>query len=83
VTLTEALIDFIQRNLLGDAADRRVDENLGLIDQGLIDSMGLMQLVTFIETQANVRVPDDEVVPENFQNVASIEQMVRRLQARR
>jgi acyl carrier protein len=38
--------------------------------------------MTFIEERTGVRVPDDEVTPDNFQSLATIERMVVRLQAR-
>jgi acyl carrier protein len=45
--------------------------------------MGLMQIVSFLEERAGVRVPDDDVTPDNFETIDAIEKMVERLQARR
>jgi acyl carrier protein len=43
-----------------------------LLENGVIDSMGVLDLVEFIETQFNVTVDDEDLVPENFQNIARI-----------
>ncbi|HUF70777.1 MAG TPA: acyl carrier protein [Longimicrobiales bacterium] len=80
MTLTQELLRFVREELAGGSPV--IDENEPLIDGGLIDSMGLMQLITFIEDRTGVRVPDDEVVPDNFQTVTSIDQLVQRLKAR-
>lgn len=81
MTLAQSLATFIQTNLVGDERSIRIDEQVALIDGGIIDSMGLMQIVSFIEQQTGVRIPDDEVVSDNFQTVGDMERMVRRLQA--
>ncbi len=81
MSLTAALATYIQETLA--SAGTPIGEDTPLIDGGILDYMGLMDVVMFVEQRGGVRVPDDEVVPENFQTVASIEQMVQRLQAER
>lgn len=83
MTLKESLAAYIERNLIDEDRSRGIREDTPLIDEGIIDSMGLMSLVMFIEEQTGIRIPDDEVVPDNFQTVASMERMVRRLQSNR
>lgn len=48
-----------------------------LIDKGLLDSVGVLQLVVFIEEKFDVTIEDDEVVPENFETVRTIGRYVR------
>lgn len=74
----------LQQDLIQFVADRfstEIDEEAQLIDRGLIDSMGLLEIITFIEERTGSRIPDEEVTPENFQTVASIDEMVQRLRA--
>ncbi|HJU69424.1 MAG TPA: acyl carrier protein [Gemmatimonadaceae bacterium] len=73
------LIQFIQTNLLRDQGTIDADESL--IDRGIVDSIGLMQLMQFIETNEGIRIPDHMVIPENFQSVTAIEQMVEKLRS--
>jgi len=82
MTLKQELREFIRRSLIPAGATAEVDENEPLIDHGVIDSMGLLQIMTFIEERTGVRVPDDEVTPENFQSVSAIDQLVTRLKTR-
>jgi len=78
----EELATFIEQNVVGDGRTR-IGETTELIEEGIIDSMGLMQIVTYIESQTGLRVSDDDVTPENFETVAAIGQLVERLDKRR
>jgi acyl carrier protein len=46
------------------------DEDLLAAD--ILDSLGIMELVSFLEEQYGIRVSDDDLTPENFQTVDSI-----------
>jgi acyl carrier protein len=80
--LNQELATFIEKNLIGDDKTR-VDDTTQLIEEGIVDSMGLMQIVAFIEERTGLRVSDDDVTPDNFETVAAIGSLVDRLQARR
>jgi len=43
-----------------------------LLDSGILDSLGVLDLVGFIEKEFTVRVSDDELIPENFQTVDAL-----------
>jgi acyl carrier protein len=76
MALKDALVRYIQENLAPDTA---IDDTTALIDKGILDSMGLMQVIMFIEEKTGIRIPDDEVLPDNFQTIGSIESLVDRL----
>ena len=82
MTIGSALTSFIQTEIVGDERGIAVDANTRLIDSGLIDSMALMQIIAFIEEQTAVRISDDEVMPDNFQTVGSMERLIERLRSR-
>ena len=46
---------------------------------GIIDSLGVMQLVSFIEAEVGTRVPDTDLLPENFDSIARIAAYVERM----
>lgn len=43
-----------------------------LLDSGVIDSIGVLTVVTWLEQEFGFTVEDDEVVPENLESVASL-----------
>lgn len=59
------------------ARKRNLDEQTFLLDSGIIDSMGVLDIVGFLETAFGVSVSDDELTPENFRNIASLSGFVR------
>jgi acyl carrier protein len=78
--LKQDLVAFIEQNLLrGGGA--RIDADESLIERGLLDSMGLMRIMTFLETSTGLRIPDQQVSPDNFQSVDAIVEMVEGLRA--
>ena len=40
-----------------------------LLESGMIDSLGVLDLVSFIETEFQITVADDDLTPENFQTI--------------
>ena len=79
MSLRQELLQFIRGELAGVGDPASIDENTQLIDSGIIDSMALMRLITFVEERAGVRIPDDEVLPDNFQTITDIESLVGRI----
>jgi hypothetical protein len=83
-----ASLAFVGAFLTQDTSERRGrrgDHGNGTADhRNIIDSMALMRLVAFVEERTTVRIPDDEILPENFNTVEAIDaRVVQRLQARR
>lgn len=52
-----------------------------LIEQGIVDSTGVLELIGFIEERFGLTVGDDEVVPENLDSIGRITRYVARKQA--
>ena len=75
---TEDLVRYINHSLLQEGDDP-IGPDDALIDRGLLDSMAVMMIMTFVEERTGVRVPDKDVTPVNFESVSSIDDMVRRL----
>ena len=58
----------------GEASD--VDEEENLVSQGLIDSLGFIELVTAIEKNYNVEIDFSELEPEEFMSVKGLVQQI-------
>ena len=63
---------FISENFLFNAGDRAFGDADSFIGEGIIDSMGIMELVDFIEKSFGIKVEDAELVPENLDSVEKI-----------
>ncbi len=62
--------------LYGDPLD---SDDTSLVESGMVDSTGAMELVTFIEGTFNVQIPNNEIGPENLDTVNRITSLVERL----
>ncbi len=49
-----------------------------LLEKGVVDSLGILDIVTFLEREFQVTVTDEELLPENFQSINSIISFVER-----
>jgi acyl carrier protein len=79
--LEDSLAVFIRKEFLYDRPDARVDPDSSLIESGVVDSLGILSLIGFLEDQHRIVVPATEVVFENFESIAAIRRMVERLPA--
>jgi acyl carrier protein len=62
---------------LGPVSIPPLDQPL-LADQ-VLDSLGLQNLITFIEAEFSLRIGDDDLLPENFESIRTIAELVERL----
>ena len=68
--IKEMLLDFICRQFLVDIEDIQLDKSL--IDTGIIDSMGLIEISTFISQNFNFNVSESHMNRQNFGSVLLI-----------
>jgi acyl carrier protein len=55
------------------AARKRVlTDDLPLLEAGIVDSLGVLELVGFLEQTFNIKIDDDELTPDNFGSVGSM-----------
>jgi acyl carrier protein len=62
---------FIRSELIYDD-EKEFDENTNLIERGIVDSMSLVRLISFIEENYDIRVQDEDIVPEHFSSLKKI-----------
>ena len=53
-----------------------LDKDDSLIEVGVIDSTGVLELIGFIEERYDVQIADEEVLPENLDSIANITRFV-------
>ncbi len=73
--IAEQLRDFITTNFLFNNVAPLGDET-SLIGQGIIDETGALEIVMFVEETYGFRVHESDLVPENFDSIASISAFV-------
>lgn len=60
---------FITDNFLFGQGGESLANNDSFLEQGIIDSTGVLELVSFLETQFQIAVSDQEMLPENLDSI--------------
>ena len=75
---TEAKVrDYILENYLFTDDQSELDNGDSLLDRGVIDSTGIMEVILFLEEEFGVSVEDDEMVPENLDSVDNLVKFIK------
>ena len=69
---------FIIDNFLFGELDTELSNDDSLLDRGIIDSTGVLELVTFLEDKYAMKIQDDELVPQNLDSIKGLVQFVNR-----
>ena len=72
---------YILENLLFTSDGAQLPNDASLLDRGIIDSTGVLEIVLFLESEFGVKVKDSEMLPENFDSVNNIVNFVQRLKS--
>ena len=56
--------------LFGDQS--KLQDETSFLDSGIIDSTGILEVITFLEETFEIKVNDDELLPENLDSVNNI-----------
>ena len=65
------LRQFIANNFLF-SADFLLDDKDSFVDAGILDSMGVLHLILFLEENYHFKLADDEIVPENLDSIHNL-----------
>jgi len=76
VETSKAITRFITHEILSGISDDAIGETDALIESGIIDSMGIMKLIAFVEREFGVQFAGDELVPDNFENIGAISRLI-------
>ncbi len=76
MNILQDLEKFLLTEISADLGRKSLEPDEDLLEQRIIDSLGLLKLVSFIEASHGIQIMDGDIVPENFQSLNSIAQFV-------
>ena len=65
----------VENFLFGDG--EQLKEDTSFLETGIIDSTGILELVMFLEETYSMKIEDDELIPENLDNLSNIAKFLR------
>ncbi len=60
----------VENFLFGD--DTGLEDNTSFLESGMIDSTGILEVISFLEEAFSIKIMDDELVPENLDSISNI-----------
>jgi len=79
--LDQQVRSYLVQNLLYIDDASQYDNDASFIGEGLIDSMGVMELVTYVQSRFGIPVEQHEVTPDNFDSVSKLVAFIRNKQS--
>ncbi len=70
--IKERIIKFIRENFIAGRTDISLASDESLIEAGIMDSTGVLELVEFLESTFNIVIDDEELIPENLETIDNI-----------
>ena len=68
--------DYVHENTFVDK--EKITEEVLIFQEGFLDSMGLMMLITFLEESFKIKAEDSDMVEENFESINAISEFVQK-----
>jgi acyl carrier protein len=71
-------MEFIKNQLVMGKTMKNIGKGDDLIESGIIDSLGILKLLAFLESMFSIHIDDEELIPENFSSIESIDSFIRK-----
>ena len=77
MTLEAQIRSYILEEFLFTKDETKLHDTDSFLEEGIVDSTGVLELVMFVEEKLGVQVDDEDIVPENFDSVERLARYVR------
>ena len=72
----EKIRAFMFSNFLFDAKESELDNDSSFLEEGIVDSTGLLELIQWIEETFAININDDELIPDNLDSVNNLAKFI-------
>jgi acyl carrier protein len=76
MSVQKELREFLMENFFMDESDDPISDDESFLESGLIDSTGVLEVVSFLEERYGITVEADELDPENLDSISRISRFV-------
>lgn len=78
MSIEQQVREYILENLFFTSESATLSNDDSLLERGVIDSTGVLELIFFLEQQFGIKVHDAELIPENFDSLNNLVQFVQK-----
>jgi acyl carrier protein len=79
-SVEEKIRKYIAENILYSSTGYPYPDETSFLENGIVDSMNVMEIVMYTEEKFGVKVKDEDIVPANFDSVRNLAEFIRRNQ---
>lgn len=76
--IVDIISHFIINNFLLSNQNGNIDTNKSLYENGIVDSTGVLEIVDFLEETFDIKIEDDELIPDNLDSIKKMSEFVQR-----
>ena len=76
--IEEMIHEYIAENFLFSNNGYPYADDVSFLNEGIVDSMNVLELVMFVEKEFSIQIEDEDIVPDNFDSVSRLAAFVRR-----
>lgn len=73
---TDAIRNYVIEEFLPGTNPQEIHSEMDLLNSGIIDSLGLLKMIAWLETSFEVTVGDEDLDPENFRSLDSMDRFI-------
>ena len=81
MTTKDAIKAYVAENFLCSNNGFNLSDDTSLLDAGIVDSTGVLELVLFVEERFAIQVLDNEIVPDNFDSINNLTRYIEQKKA--
>ena len=71
--MDNTILNYIEKELVVSDVPLELSKEDDLLGSGLVDSLGMMKLISFLEKEYELKIPAEDMIIENFITVSAIE----------
>lgn len=78
MNIEKQIKNFINDNFLYANNGEKLKNDQSFLKSGIIDSTGVLELISFVEDTFKIKIEDDELIPENLDSINNVNQFILR-----
>jgi acyl carrier protein len=81
LAIEQQIRNFVIENFLFGESNDGLNDTDSLLEKGIIDSTGVLELIAFVEETYGIKVKDEELIPENLDSITNVSDFIRQKQS--
>jgi acyl carrier protein len=77
VSVEEMIRKYVAEDILFSSDGYPYSDDASFLGEGILNSMNILELVMFVEEKFHLKLPDQDIIPENFDSIGKLSAYIR------